>query len=96
MPCGGKDAFRLVGGGCQNGVHIQMRDCPLLHQNLPIDQDRIHIGGAGEMGDPVQRHDRRPQMRLAPVQQDDVRLLADFQRSDLILQPQRPGRVDGA
>lgn len=67
---------------------------PLFHYDRAIHDDSVHICRSGEMRDPVQRHHRRVEMRLEPVNKDDIGFFARLKRAKLMIKSKRAGRAD--
>ena len=66
-----------------------------MHQHPARDEDGVDVRAISEAGQPVHGRSRRPQVRLSPIDHDDVRALAGFQRPDLVTETERAGAAEG-
>ena len=78
----------------QRILHIRRQHGPVLHEDLAVDDDRVDIATQNLMDEPMNWHPVRSEMRFVHVNDCNIRLLSDLQRSNLMIHANSPSGID--
>ena len=94
QPCAVERLIRGHLHALQNVPFVDRQHPVVLHQDFAADHRHAHVAGIREAGDAMNRHIHRHEVRLEQVDQNDVGLLAHFERTELVVKRQRLGGID--